>query len=188
VTGTIAGRPDWAGLHKESDMTEINDTLNQWLRDAHAMEQQAEKLLESQAARIENYPQLSARIRQHLEETRSQRASLEQCLERRGESTSLMKDMTAKLTAMAQGLGGMMAGDEVMKGTLASYAFEHFEIGSYRLLVAAAEAAGDMETKRVCEEICRQEEAMAAWLADHVPEITRTYLLREHAELAEAKR
>nr|WP_205602592.1 DUF892 family protein [Chelativorans alearense] len=35
-------------------MADLNETLNQWLRDAHAMEEQAEKMLEAQAQRIEN--------------------------------------------------------------------------------------------------------------------------------------
>ncbi|THD37103.1 DUF892 family protein, partial [Pantoea sp. R102] len=32
-----------------------------WLRDAHAMEKQAETMLEQMAKRLENYPQLRAR-------------------------------------------------------------------------------------------------------------------------------
>jgi ferritin-like metal-binding protein YciE len=162
-------------------MTTIDDTINQWLRDAHAMEEQAEQMLESQSSRIENYPELAARIKRHLEETQSQ-------LERRGAATSAMKDLTAKASAMMQGLSSMMAGDEVMKGALASYAFEQFEIASYRILITAAETAGDIETARLCEEICREEEAMAADLADMIPELTRSYLTRENADLDEAKR
>uniref|UniRef100_UPI00191242B9 DUF892 family protein n=1 Tax=Klebsiella grimontii TaxID=2058152 RepID=UPI00191242B9 len=37
-----------------------------WLRDAHAMEKQAESMLESMAGRIDNYPDLRARIEQHV--------------------------------------------------------------------------------------------------------------------------
>ncbi|MBX9462629.1 MAG: DUF892 family protein [Aquamicrobium sp.] len=169
-------------------MTTIDDTINQWLRDAHAMEEQAEQMLESQSSRIENYPELAARIKRHLEETQSQLERLERCLERRGAATSAMKDLTAKASAMMQGLSSMMAGDEVMKGALASYAFEQFEIASYRILITAAETAGDIETARLCEEICREEEAMAADLADMIPELTRSYLTRENADLDEAKR
>ncbi|WP_316976501.1 DUF892 family protein [Shumkonia mesophila] len=55
-------------------------------------------------------------------------------------------------------------------------------------LAAAAEVAGDPTTAQVRTEICREEEAMAVWLADHVPEVTRTYLAREQAKLPEAKR
>ena len=43
-----------------------------WLRDAHAMEKQAESMLESMASRIDNYPELRARIEQHLSETKNQ--------------------------------------------------------------------------------------------------------------------
>ncbi len=42
-----------------------------WLRDAHAMEKQAESMLESMASRIDNYPELRARIEQHLNETKT---------------------------------------------------------------------------------------------------------------------
>ncbi len=39
-------------------MAEPQENLMDWLRDAHAMEQQAEQMLKAQAARIEHYPQL----------------------------------------------------------------------------------------------------------------------------------
>ncbi|WP_067334280.1 ferritin-like domain-containing protein [Stappia indica] len=169
-------------------MTDMNETLNQWLRDAHAMEEQAEQMLDSQASRLESYPELASRIRQHLEETHSQRERLESCIERRGASSSSMKDMAARLSALMQGMSSMMSSDEVMKGLLTSYAFEHFEVASYRILTAAAEAVGDSETARMCEAICKEEEAMASWLAGQIPEVTRTYLSRESADMDEAKR
>ena len=67
-------------------------------------------------------------------------------------------------------LGGMTASDEIVKGAMAGYVFEHFEIASYTALIAAAKTAGDPETARVCEAILVQEEAMADWLAAHLPE------------------
>ncbi len=88
------------------------------MRDAHAMEEQAEQMLSGMSSRIENYPDLATRIQQHLEETRSQRQRLEACMQRRGVSTSTMKDMTARFTALMQGVGGAMSGDEVIKGAL----------------------------------------------------------------------
>ena len=96
--------------------------------------------------------------------------------------------MIGKFTATMQNLSGFFAGDEVVKGVLASYAFEHMEIASYRILIAACDAAGDRETKAVLEEICREEEAMAKWLSDAMPEITRRHLVRTEADLSEAKR
>ena len=123
-------------------MSEIRKYVDQWLRDAHAMEKQAESILHGQIKRIENYPELAGRMQAHLDETTSQRERLETCLERRGTSASGFKDFSAQFTAMMQNLGGVFAGDEVVKGVLASYAFEAMEIASYRILAAAAEAEG----------------------------------------------
>ena len=170
------------------DTDRLNQELNQWLRDAHAMEEQAEQMLSSQAGRIENYPELSAGIERHLQETKSQRERLERCLERRGTSASGLKDAAMKFTAMMQGLSGTVASDEVAKGTMASYTFEHYEISAYKMLVAAAQLAGDGETARVCEEICREEEAMAEQLEGLLPRIATTYLKRSASGMAEAKR
>jgi ferritin-like metal-binding protein YciE len=168
--------------------TEIDKHLDNWLRDAHALEEQAEQMLKAQSSRIDNYPELSARIEQHLHETQAQRQRLEACLERRGTNASGLKDAGGRFTAMMQAFGGSMAPDEVTKGALASYAFEHFEIASYKCLVAAAEQAGDTETARTCEAILREEEAMAGWLGDRLPDVARTFLQRAEAEMAEAKR
>ena len=150
------------------------------------MEEQAEKMLEAQSSRIENYPELAAGIDRHLSETRRQNDRLEQCLARRGTSSSSMKDVAAKFTAVMQGIGGSIASDEVIKGAMASYTFEHFEISAYRTLIAAAELAGDGETARVCTEICGEEEAMANHLAGLLPQVATTYLQRSAREMEEA--
>lgn len=165
-----------------------DEWLDRWLRDAHAMEQQAEQVLQAQIQRLENYPQFRRRVEEHLTETERQRTLVEGCLSRRGTSPSSLKDAAGKLTAMVQGFTGVVAGDEVVKAALVSYAFEQFEAISYRILASAAEAAGDMETARICAEICREEEAMAAWLANHAPEVTHTFLERDMADREEAKR
>lgn len=153
--------------------------LISWLRDAHAMEMQAIQILESQARRIESYPDLRNRILEHLEETRAQAELLERCIDQHGATTSPFKDSAAAFLGNMQALSGAFFGDEVVKGAIASYTFEHLEIAVYRSLTGAAEELGDSETARVCSEILRQEEAMAGWLERHLPEITRQYLRRQ---------
>lgn len=160
------------------------DRLLQWLRDAHAMEMQAETMLEAQARRIEHYPELKARIQRHIQETRHQAELIRGCIERRGGSTSTTKDLAGKFTAMMQGLGGVAAGDEIVKGAMAGYTFEHFEISAYRALIATANVAGDAETERVCRQILREEEEMAAWMAEHLPTVTAQFLRREEADVS----
>lgn len=168
-------------------MTDVHENLLDWLRDAHAMEEQAETMLSRTAERLENYPELRAKLLAHCEETRQQARMLRDCLERLDESTSTMKDMAGKASATAQGLSGMFVSDEVVKATMASYTFEHMEIAAYKSLIAAAELAGDMETKRVCEAILVQEEAMAHWLGERIAMTTQQFLRRDAAPGTTAK-
>ena len=169
-------------------MANRQDNLIDWLRDAHAMEQQAEQMLGAQKSRLENYPTLRARIEQHLEETKGQQAILERTLTRLGSEPSTLKDIGGKLMAFGQAVGGMAVSDEVIKGAMAGYVFEHLEIAAYTVLIAAAEAAGDLETQKACKEILPQEVAMAQWLQEHLPELTRAFLERSEAPGVEAKR
>jgi ferritin-like metal-binding protein YciE len=62
-----------------------------------------------------------------------------------------------------------------------SYTFEHLEIACYRSVIGAAEELGDTETARVCTEILREEEAMAGWLEQRLPELSREFVRRERA-------
>ncbi|EJI6502678.1 ferritin-like domain-containing protein, partial [Salmonella enterica subsp. enterica serovar Kentucky] len=114
-----------------------------WLRDAHAMEKQAESMLESMASRIENYPDIKARIEQHISETKHQITMLEEVLDRNGISRSVLKDSMSKMAAMGQSIGGMFPSDEIVKGSISGYVFEQFEIACYTSLLAAAKKAGD---------------------------------------------
>lgn len=169
-------------------MATETENLLSWLRDAHAMEQQAEQMLKAQASRLEHYPKLKARIEQHIEETQGQRELLEGCLQRLGEKPSMLKDIAGKLTAFGQAVGGSMMSDEVIKGAMSGYVFENLEIASYTVLIAAAKATGDSETQRVCETILPQEVAMAEWIKNHLPELTEAFLARSKAPDTQAKR
>lgn len=161
--------------------------LTDWLRDAHGMEQQSIELLEKQARRLEHYPEMQARIRQHAETSKRQAERIAGCISRLDGSTSTTKSMTGKLMGNLSAMSSAMAEDEVVKNTLSDFAFENFEIACYRSLVEAAEVAGDMQTAQVCREILREEEEMAKWVFSQIPMITRAYLERDLADV-EAKR
>ncbi len=160
----------------------------QWLRDAHAMEEQAETMMNGLLSRLENYPELSDRIRMHIDETKEQASRLKSCLDDFGEGSSTMKDAGGKLMAMAQSISGIFAGDEVMKGSLASYTFEHMEIASYAILIAAAKAQGEDQVVRACEQNLREEIAMAEWLKNKLEPTTEQFLSRAMADNDAAKR
>lgn len=159
-----------------------------WLRDAHAMEKQAESMLEAMAGRIDNYPDLRARIEQHITETKHQIALLESVFDRNNISRSVVKDSMSKMAAFGQSVGGMVTPDEIVKGAISSYVFEQFEIACYTSLIAAAEQAGDMEGVQIFKTILAEEEAMAKWALEHLPDVTEQFLLRSEAPGVEAKK
>lgn len=162
-------------------MAVSRENLTAWLRDAHAMENQAIEILEKQDSRLEHYPELRARVRTHLEESHRQAERVERCLHQLGSDTSSLKTAAGKMIGTAQQLSGLFASDEVLKSGIADYAFEHYEIASYKMLIAAAGEAGEHQVRDILEESLREEEAMAVWLDQHLPEVTRQYLHREAA-------
>ncbi|MGP3591653.1 ferritin-like domain-containing protein [Vagococcus sp. WN89Y] len=164
------------------------ENYHDWLRDAHAMEKQAESMLKSMSGRIDNYPDLRARIEQHLAETEQQIKLLDEVIDRNGINRSLMKDATSKMAAMGQAAGGMFASDEIVKGAISSYAFEQFEIACYTSLISAAEKVGDTASVAVFKQILAQEQAMADWAINHIPDVTEQFLLRSAAKGVEAKK
>lgn len=159
-----------------------------WVKDAHAMEKQAESMLEKMSGRLEHYPDLKARIDQHIEETRQQQALVQSVIDRYDTSSSTLKDALGKLTAMGQAMGGMMADDEVVKGAISGYVFEHLEIGSYTSLIAAAKVVGDTEGVRIFTQIREQEIAMAEWCLQHLPDVTEQFMIRSATPGVEAKK
>lgn len=166
---------------------ERTDRLREWLEDAYAMEQEAETMLKSMAGRIEHYPELRARLEQHVAETRQQMTELEGCIEELGGSKPTVKAAAGSLMASVHAMGNAMMNDEVAKGVGISYAFEQMEIVTYRAVVIAARRAGQEAIAQRCEAIMAQEEAMASWLFDAQPQIIAAFLDREAADM-DAKR
>jgi ferritin-like metal-binding protein YciE len=134
-------------------------------------------MLERNAERLEHYPELKARVAQHLEESRQQQAMVAQALEDLGESPSTLKDTVMGLVQNVQMMTHAAASDEVLKNSFAGYAFEHFEIASYRALMVIARAAGEARVEQMAQQILGQEEEMARWLEQHLPEIVSQHLV-----------
>jgi ferritin-like metal-binding protein YciE len=150
------------------------------LQNAHAVENQALALIDRQLDRLIRYPEISDRLREHRRETEQQIVRLEDILRSFGERSSSLKDMALGLIGNMAALGHVLAPDEVLKDSFVNYAFEHFEIASYRSLLALADASGLPTATTLLEETLREEERMAAWLGDMLPGLTLKYAgLRE---------
>ena len=155
------------------------------LRNAHAMERQAEEILERQAETLVDFPDMRIKVRQHLDETREQIRRLDQCLDSLGESKSTMKDAAMSFMGNMAAMGHGMAGDAILKNTFADEAFEHYEIAAYKSLLTLCDRAGVTAAAQPLQTSLREEEQMAAWLDQHVGDITLQFL--RNAERAEAR-
>lgn len=164
-------------------MTTPHEHLVHWLRDAYAMEHEALEMGKRQAERIENYPELAARIALHVEETQGQIEKLEKCFALLDTSPSTMKSAMGKIGGNLHAFTSAMSADEIVKNSMSSYAFEHLEIGSYKILIAAAQQAGQQQIAKYCEEILAEEQAMADWLENHLAETTARYLQRDAEDI-----
>lgn len=152
------------------------DTFVVGLRNAHAMEVQARELMERQSERLDEYPDVKAKVAAHLQETHEQLKRLERCLEACGESTSSLKDTTQSMMANMQAMAHSMAGDEILKNTFANNAFENFEIAAYKSLIALCGAAGVAEAKEPLETSLKEEQRMASWIDSNVEKVTMEFL------------
>lgn len=159
--------------------TIIEKRLIEWLRDAHAMEKQAEQIYRLQAGHIGDYPDIKAKYEQQAQLAKEHAVLLEQCLNLRGSDTSTVKSMGAKLLGAFQSASGHFVGDEIVKSLLVIYTFTHMKIAGYRILVAATEIVGDSQTCDACDRILFHEMNMLAWLDELLEPTTLQYLMRE---------
>jgi ferritin-like metal-binding protein YciE len=159
--------------------TSIRDIYITGLQNAHALEAQAIQLCQRQVERLENYPEMRERLREHVEESRRQQERVEQILQSLGTSHSSLKDMGTSIRGNVAAIQHAMMQDEVVKNTFANYAFEHFEIASYRALIEMAEAAGDSASPRLLEQSLNEEKRMAEWIDQHLSPTIRRYMQLE---------
>jgi ferritin-like metal-binding protein YciE len=151
------------------------------LVNAHALEKQAVQLLGRQADRLENYPAMLERIRLHIDESERQAERLQQILEALGTSPSTLKDLGLQIMGNVAAMTHAVAQDEVVKNTLANYAFEHMEIATYRSLLTMADVVGDNAHPRLLQQSLDEEIRMAQWIEDNLDQTVRTYMDREVA-------
>jgi ferritin-like metal-binding protein YciE len=143
---------------------EIGEQLNSALEEAHAIEKQAIRLLETAPA-LAGDDDMGAIFRAHLLQTKEHERYVAERLEARGASPSKLKD--AAMQGAALGLGaalGAMPKTPLRLATVA-FAFENLEVATYRVIRLLAERAGDAETRSVAERILEQEEAAAELVA-----------------------
>jgi ferritin-like metal-binding protein YciE len=174
-------------IQKEKTMSdnETREVFVTGLKNAHAMENQALSIMKPQLSRIENYPEVAAKLDQHIRETEGQIRRIEEVLDGLSEDHSTIKDMALSFTGAMAAMGHTMAGDEILKNSFANFAFENFEIAAYKSLLTVAEAGGFRAATTALQSNLAEEKAMAQWLDENLASVTTKFLsLREAGEKA----
>ncbi|HKM62016.1 MAG TPA: ferritin-like domain-containing protein [Acidisphaera sp.] len=151
------------------------------LRNQHAIENEAVSLLNRQIERTETYPELVERMRLHVQESEGQLRRLEELLHAFGTSHSGFKDTVASIGANLAALGQSMAPDEIIKNSLANFAFENDEIASYKALLVLADASGHRAAEAALQQSLREEQDMAQFIDSHLKDTTLKFLARKSA-------
>ena len=152
------------------------EQLIAWLNDAYSTEKALIPVLENHAKDAKDYPEIQQRDLQHAEETRRQAELVEGCIKQLGGTVSNVKSAIGTVTGTIQSVATGPFRDELIKNCLSDYAAEHFEIASYKALIAAAEHIGENGIVPTLREILREEEEMARWLDERLPMVTREVL------------
>ena len=155
------------------------------LRNAHAVEHQALALMDRQIDHLSHYPEVAQRLKAHRIETEGQIERLEEVLHSFDEKASVVKDATLGLVGNLAALGHVFAPDEILKNSFANFAFENFEVASYKSLITVAETGGFGQALPLLQRTLDEELAMARFCDETLPGITRKYLeLRARGETA----
>jgi ferritin-like metal-binding protein YciE len=143
---------------------DLEKQLRKYLADAHAIEEQAEALLE-RGPKLAGSPTLERIYAEHLEETRGHAEAIEARLDALGGDPSTPKDAALRLGAL--NWGAFFQAHPDTPGKLAAFAraFEHLEIGGYEQLARVAQRAADEETVAVVESILAEEREAADRIA-----------------------
>lgn len=142
------------------DPDDLQQQLDKYLADAHAIEAQALQLLEK-APRLAGTADLASAYEEHHGETEEHQALVDARLKARGGSPSSFKDAALRLGALNWGAFFQAQPDTPAKLAGFAYAFEHLEIGAYELLRRVAARASDPDTEQAAERILVQERAAA---------------------------
>ena len=149
-----------------------------WLRDAHALEEQADQLFTEQVQSFKDSEVLSEKLKAELVSITENKIILSIRIQQLGSGTSVIKDIAAKIIAKAKNIYAM-ANQDPVKRALTLHAITYMTIGICRVIIAAAAVAGDNETRRLCEQILNNLCSRARWIESAIADVTKLFLTDE---------
>lgn len=142
-------------------MADVSEKLVEYVEDAHAMEQNVLRMLDSMISTTED-PHIKAELEHHRTETQRHEERLRNRLDELGKGTSPIKQAGLVAGAMVKGMVDQLRGDKPGRNARDGYVTEHMEIAAYELLERMAKRAGDSKTAEIARANCNDEREMAS--------------------------
>ncbi len=149
------------------------------LRNAHAVEKEALQVMQRQVDRVEHYPDVTKKLREHIRETEEQVERLDKILAFHDSGSSTLKDVIAQVMGNTAAATHAAAGDEILKNAFANQALEAYEIAAYKSLITMAMRQGDKKALPLLKRSLAEEERMAKWVDANIAKVTLAYIKRE---------
>jgi ferritin-like metal-binding protein YciE len=143
---------------------EIKSQVVKHIDEAHAMEQNVLRMLDSMIATSDD-PEVIDMLEHHKRQTQTHAYRMRERLEAHGATPSVVRQAGGILQALAKLPLDMVRGEKAGRNARDGYATEHLEIASYELLSRIADRAGDEQTAVAAREIIADEREMADFIS-----------------------
>ena len=172
-----------------ADLTERDKKLVELLNQAYGKERQLETALETHL-QVTSRADYEKRLRQHLKETKSHATKVARRIkqlggtaetvtvpgpEGAGKAAQAVQGVIGKAKAAAQGPIHLARGsgeqEKMLHNARIEYRDEAEEIATYTVIDALATSVGDKQTAKLARDIRREEERMAKFIADLMPQL-----------------
>ena len=170
-----------------SEQTKRDAKLVQYLNDAYATERRLEVALETHIDATTRADYLK-RLKQHLKETKSHATEVERRIRQLGgqaevvrgpdalgrgaeAAQSAVQRATAAVKKPLEAVKGTGEQERMLKNARTEFEDEAREIANYRLIDAMAGAVGDADTAKLARKLLRDEQRMADFLGELIPQL-----------------
>ncbi len=111
----------------EEEIVAEKDLVLTWLRNAHAMEEALEEVLQRHVKDADGHADMQSRLQSHLNETRRHAEQVAECIDAMGGKVSKAKDVFANMFGAIEGLMTKPYKDTMVKDVVVDFAAEQFK-------------------------------------------------------------
>lgn len=148
-----------------------HDLLVNWLKNAYTIENTLVSMLENQAGRATEFPELRSQLQRHREATQQHADMVKQSLNQLGEDVSEVRAQASKFFGEVQSRMLGAFGDSVVRDAVIGSMAEQLEIATYNSIIALAEKLDEQGIVNTCSKILEDEHNMQEFLNDNIDDL-----------------